>query len=48
MMHSIIVTGAVGQVAGAGGRVVEALQRRGLPVRAMVSFPGSRGQSFWS
>ena len=43
MMHSIIVTGAVGQVAGAGGRVVEALQRRGLPVRAMVSFPGSRG-----
>ena len=53
MTHPILVTGAAGRV---GGLVVEALQRRGLPVRAMVrredertvSLPGSCGPSFWS
>jgi hypothetical protein len=48
MTHAIIVTGTVGQVAGADDLVVEALQRRGLPGRAMVSFPGSCGPIFWS
>jgi NAD(P)H dehydrogenase (quinone) len=48
MTHPILVTGAAGRVGGVGGLVVEALQRRGLPVRAMVSFPGSYGPSFWS
>ena len=48
MTHSILVTGAAGRVGGVGGLVVEALQRRGLPVRAMVSLPGSCGPSFWS
>src|SRR5215471_11923173 len=32
----IIVTGAAGRVGGVGGAVVEALRRRGLPVRALV------------
>src|SRR5262245_49756644 len=32
----ILVTGAVGRVGGVGGAVVEALRRRGLPVRALV------------
>ena len=36
MTHPILVTGAAGQVGGVGGLVVEALQRRGLPVRAMA------------
>jgi ferredoxin len=36
MTHPILVTGAAGRVGGVGGLVVEALQRRGLPVRAMV------------
>lgn len=35
MTHPILVTGAAGRVGGVGGLVVEALQRRGLPVRAM-------------
>jgi uncharacterized protein YbjT (DUF2867 family) len=42
MTHPILVTGAAGRV---GGLVVEALQRRGLPVRAMVRLvlaPGLR------
>src|SRR5438552_1560602 len=33
---SILVTGAAGRVGGVGGAVVEALRRRGLPVRALV------------
>ena len=36
MTYPILVTGAAGRVGGVGGLVVEALQRRGLPVRAMV------------
>ena len=36
MTHPVLVTGAEGRVGGAGGLVVEALQRRGLPVRATV------------
>ena len=48
MTQPIFVTGAAGWVGGAGGLVVEALQRRGLPVHAMVSFPGSCSPSFWS
>ena len=36
MTHPILVTGAAGRVGGVGGLVVEALQRRSLPVRAMV------------
>ena len=36
MTHPILVTGAADRVDGVGGLVVEALQRRGLPVRAMV------------
>jgi len=36
MTHPILVTGAAGRVGGVGGLVVEALQVRGLPVRAMV------------
>jgi uncharacterized protein YbjT (DUF2867 family) len=32
----ILVTGAAGRVGGVGGAVVEALRRRGLPVRALV------------
>ncbi len=36
MTHPVLVTGAEGRVGGVGGLVVEALQRRGLPVRAMV------------
>jgi len=48
MTHPILVTGAAGRVGGVGGLDVEALQRRGLPVRAMVSFPGSCGPRLWS
>jgi hypothetical protein len=58
MTHPILVTGAAGRVGGVGGLVVEALQRRGLPVSVTsaprgpflcsVSFPGSCGPSFWS
>jgi uncharacterized protein YbjT (DUF2867 family) len=36
MTHPILVTGAAGRVGGVGGLVVEALRRRGLPVRALV------------
>src|SRR5438874_11139941 len=36
MTHPILVTGAAGRLGGVGGLVVEALRRRGLPVRAMV------------
>src|SRR5262245_21087350 len=35
-VHPILVTGAAGGVGGVGGAVVEALRRRGLPVRALV------------
>ena len=34
--NPILVTGAAGRVGGVGGAVVEALRRRGLPVRALV------------
>jgi NAD(P)H dehydrogenase (quinone) len=34
--NTILVTGAAGRVGGVGGAVVEALRRRGLPVRALV------------
>ena len=36
MTYPILVTGAAGRVGGVGGLVVEALRRRGLPVRALV------------
>src|SRR5215467_253523 len=36
MTHPILVTGAAGRIGGVGGAVVEALRRRGLPVRALV------------
>ena len=32
----ILVTGAAGRIGGVGGAIVEALRRRGLPVRALV------------
>src|ERR1700752_1864617 len=32
----ILVTGAAGRIGGVGGAVVEALRRRGLPVRGLV------------
>jgi uncharacterized protein YbjT (DUF2867 family) len=32
----ILVTGAAGRIGGVGGAVVEALRRRGLPIRALV------------
>jgi len=35
-LDPILVTGAAGRVGGVGGAVVEALRRRGLPVRALV------------
>src|SRR5262245_35933707 len=34
--NPILVTGAAGRVGGVGGAVVEALRRRGLPLRALV------------
>ena len=34
--HPILVTGAAGRLGGVGGAVVEALRKRGLPVRALV------------
>src|SRR5262245_20986014 len=34
--NAILITGAAGRVGGVGGAVVEALRRRGLPVRALV------------
>ena len=48
MTHPILVTGAagrVGGVGGVGGLVVEALQRRGLPVRAMVRREDERAEA---
>ena len=36
MTHPILVTGAAGRLGGVGGLVVEALLRRGVPVRALV------------
>jgi uncharacterized protein YbjT (DUF2867 family) len=36
MVHPILVTGAAGRVGGVGGALVDALLRRGLPVRALV------------
>jgi len=36
MTHPVLVTGAAGRVGGVGGLVVEALQRRCLPVRTVV------------
>jgi nucleoside-diphosphate-sugar epimerase len=44
MTHPI-VTGAAGRVGGVGGLVVEALQRRGLPVRAMVRREDERAEA---
>jgi nucleoside-diphosphate-sugar epimerase len=44
MTHPILVTGAAGRVGGVGGLVVEALQRRGLPVRAMVRRQDKRAE----
>lgn len=41
MTHPILVTGAAGRV----GLVVEALQRRGLPVRAMVRREDERAEA---
>ncbi len=45
MTHPILVTGAAGRVGGVGGLVVEALQRRGLPVRATVRREDERAES---
>jgi uncharacterized protein YbjT (DUF2867 family) len=45
MTHPILVTGAAGRVGGVGGLVVEALQRRGLPVRAMVRREDERAEA---
>jgi NAD(P)H dehydrogenase (quinone) len=35
-VHPMLVTGAAGRVGRVGGAVVEALRRRGLPVRALA------------
>ena len=35
-VHPILITGAPRRVGGVGGAIVEALRRRGLPVRALV------------
>ena len=45
MTHAILVRGAAGRVGGVGGLVVEALQRRGRPVRAMVRSEGERAEA---
>ena len=45
MTHPILVTGAAGRVGGVGGLVVEALQRRGLPVSAMVRREDERAEA---
>ena len=45
MTHPILVTGAAGRLGGVGGLVVEALQRRGLPVRAMVRREDERAEA---
>lgn len=43
MTHPILVTRSAG--GGVGGLVVEALQRRGLPVRAMVRREDERAEA---
>jgi nucleoside-diphosphate-sugar epimerase len=45
MTHPILVTGAAGRVGGVGGLVVEALRRRGLPVRALVRREDERAEA---
>ena len=45
MTHPILVTGAAGRVGGGGGLVVEALQRRGLPVRATARHEDERAEA---
>src|SRR5438105_1087028 len=45
MTHPILVTGAAGRVGGVGGLVVEALRRRGLPVRATVRREDERAEA---
>src|SRR5262245_53001818 len=45
MTHPILVTGAAGRVGGVGGAVVEALRRRGLPVRALVRREHERAEA---
>ena len=45
MTHPILVTGAAGRVGGVGGRVVEALRRRCLPVRVMVRHKDERAEA---
>ena len=45
MTYTILVTGAAGRVGVVGGLVVEALQRRGLPVRAMVRREDERAEA---
>src|SRR5215831_147603 len=45
MTQPILVTGAAGRVGGVGGLVVEALQRRGLPFRAMVRREDERAEA---
>src|SRR6516165_8964160 len=45
MTHPILVTGAAGRLGGVGGLVLEALQRRGLPVRAMVRREDERAEA---
>ena len=47
MTHPILVTGAAGRVGGVGGLVVEALQRRGLSVRAMVRREDERAEALF-
>jgi uncharacterized protein YbjT (DUF2867 family) len=42
---SILVTGAAGRVGGVGGAVVQALRRRGLPVRALVRRNDERAEA---
>jgi NAD(P)H dehydrogenase (quinone) len=41
----ILVTGAAGRIGGVGGLVVEALRRRGLPVRALVRREDERAEA---
>ena len=43
--YPILVTGAAGRVGGVGGTVVEALRRRGLPVRALVRREDERAEA---
>ena len=45
MTHPILVTGAAGRV---GGAVVEALRRRGLPVKAEAALVPPRGRAVGS